>query len=87
METFSLERFRQTLDENYTWPDIYTFKFIVPEDREEEVVDIFKGENISIRRSKNGRFISITARCHIKNSAEIIAVYKKASSIEGIVAL
>ncbi len=87
MEDFSLERFKHTLDEHYTWPGIYVFKFIVPKDREKEVVAIFKEEEISIRRSKNGRFISVTARCHVKSSDEVVEVYREASSIEGIVAL
>ncbi len=86
-EGFSWEGFKEILDDRHLFPEYYLFKFIVPKDKKKKVLDLFKGEEIRVRSSKNGRFVSITARCFMKSSEEVITIYKMAAKIEGIVAL
>lgn len=78
---------REKLDEQYSWPMLYMFKFIVPEANREQVVDMFKKHELSARKSKNGNYVSLTAQIFMRSSQEVIDVYKKASSIEGLIAL
>lgn len=87
MPNFSWSKFKEQLDEVHNFPTYYTFKFIVPRDRKEEVAEIFHGEKLSINASKNGKFFSITAKIYMHSSEDVILIYKKASKIEGIVAL
>ncbi len=51
------------------------------------MIELFKGEDVFVRNSKNGKFISISVRCYVASSDEVIEIYKRASKIEGIVAL
>lgn len=87
MKDFTWTGFKEKLDEVHNFPAYYTFKFIVPQDRKLEVEEIFQGEEVAVKSSKNGRFLSITATCFMNSSEEVIAIYKMASKIEGIVAL
>jgi len=78
---------KEKLDEQYSWPMLYMFKFIVPEANKEQVVDMFKKHELSTRRSKHGNYVSLTAQIFMRSSQEVIDIYKKASSIEGLIAL
>ncbi|GAB6888117.1 hypothetical protein JCM13304A_16150 [Desulfothermus okinawensis JCM 13304] len=84
---FTWEGFKEKLEEIHIFPDNYVFKFIVPIDRKNQVIELFKGEDVFVRNSKNGKFISISVRCYVASSDEVIEIYKRASKIEGIVAL
>lgn len=78
---------KQKLDEQYTWPMIYMFKFIVPQANQDQVLSLFKRHELSVRESKNGNYVSFTAQMLMKSSQEVIDVYKSASKIEGLIAL
>lgn len=78
---------KEKLDQQYSWPMLYMFKFIVPEANQEQVVDMFKKHELSTRKSKNGNYVSLTAQIFMRSSQEVIDVYKKVSSIEGLIAL
>lgn len=60
----SYEKLRMQL-ENMNWPEIYFFKFIVPNDSElvAKVTALFdEGADLRLQQSKNGRYISIGAK-------------------------
>ncbi|WP_461832935.1 DUF493 family protein [Desulfothermus sp.] len=84
---FTWTGFKEKLEEIHVFPEHYVFKFIVPVDRKKQVIELFQGEEVKLRNSKSGKFISITARCFVSSSEEVISIYKKAAKIEGIVAL
>ncbi len=84
---FTWAGFKEKLEEIHVFPEHYVFKFIVPVDRQKQVIELFQGEEVKVRNSKSGKFISITARCFVSSSEEVISIYKKAAKIEGIVAL
>ncbi len=83
----SIESFRNQLETEYEWPALYTFKFIVPQDKIEEVRALFKNHDVSERKSSKGSYISLTSRIMAESSDHIIDIYVAANNIEGIIAL
>jgi uncharacterized protein len=79
--------FREKLDEHYAWPALYIFKFIVPKGKEQEVKNLFPGRTTTDRPSKKGNYTSLSVEIMMPSGDAVIAVYEKASHIEGIVAL
>ncbi len=85
------ERLKVELDNNTTWPDIYLFKFIVPniDDNVLRVEDAFNcmGAVIKTTQSRTGKYTSISIDVTVKDAQEIIDKYKEVSTIKGIVSL
>ncbi|MCD9016985.1 DUF493 domain-containing protein [Parachryseolinea silvisoli] len=79
--------FREKLDQHYTWPSLYIFKFIVPKGKEEDLKQLFPLHTPTEKASKQGNYTSITMQMMMPSSDAVIDVYVKASQIEGIVAL
>ncbi len=82
-----IESFRKKLDDHHAWPTLYTFKFIVPAGSENAVKALFPGQPVSEKQSKKGNYTSVTAQLMMPSSDDVIDIYRKASEIEGIVAL
>ncbi len=85
----SYEKLRMQL-ENMNWPEIYFFKFIVPNDSElvAKVTALFdEGTDLRLQQSKNGRYISIGAKEMMISPESVIQRYKEASNIKGLIAL
>ena len=83
----SYDSFREKLELQYTWPSLYTFKFIVPQGNEKKVRELFPGTEVIEKKSRKGNYISLTARLMAESSDAIISVYQKAHGIEGLIAL
>jgi putative lipoic acid-binding regulatory protein len=79
--------FAEKLDKFYAWPALYTFKFIVKAGKEEELRSLFPLHTTTVKPSKNGNYTSVTFQMMMPSSQAVIEVYKKASVIEGIIAL
>ncbi len=79
------------LEDTTTFPADYMYKFIVPTDGNQlqEVQTIFdnKGAVINTKKSKTGKYISITIVLKLKNADEVISYYKKVEEIKGIISL
>jgi uncharacterized protein len=78
---------KEKLDQHYAWPELYTFKFIVPKGKEKEVTNLFPNHHHSQRDSKNGNYTSITVQMMMPSTDSVIDVYVATSKIEGIIAL
>ena len=72
------------------WPNVYLFKFIVPNNPEaiaktsalfDDAVDL------KLHPSKTGKYVSISAKELMLDVDSIIEKYNKSSSIEGLMAL
>jgi len=90
MDEERLKKIKASLDDVHEWPSVYMFKFIVPSDSDkfDQVVSLFsKDIELFTRKSRNGKYTSLTIQEVILNSDEVIARYKAASLIEGVVAL
>lgn len=79
------------LDETTEFPADYMYKFIVPSDgtQVQEVQDLFNntGAVINTKKSKKGKYISVSIVLKIENSEKVISYYKKAEKIKGIISL
>jgi hypothetical protein len=82
-----IDSFREKLDQHYTWPSLYVFKFIVPAGKEDEVKQLFPLHVTSEKLSKQGNYKSITAEMLMSSVDAVLDIYIQASKIEGIVAL
>jgi len=82
-----IDSFREKLDAHYAWPALYTYKFIVPKGKENEVKELFPFHHSTERNSKKGNYTSITVQLMMRSSEAVVEIYKKAALIEGIVAL
>lgn len=88
MEPDWINSFREKLDKYYAWPSLYTFKFIIPAGRQEDLRQLFPLHTTATEKSsEKGKYISLTYQMMMPSSDSVIAVYQKASVIEGIVAL
>jgi hypothetical protein len=82
-----INNFQIKLDEHYSWPALYIFKFIVPIEKEEELKSLFPLHVSTEKRSTQGKYVSITFNMMMPSSNAVIEVYGRVSSIEGIIAL
>ena len=83
----SYKAFKEKLDQEHSWPDLYVFKFVVPIAKQSELRELFPEESFTEKKSKAGNYISFTLKKHIKSSDEVVAIYLKAKEIEGLIAL
>lgn len=84
-------KLKDQLEDTTDFPADYMYKFIVPTDGNQlqEVQDVFdnKGAVITTKKSKTGKYISITIVLKLKNADEVIEYYKKVEKIKGIISL
>ena len=81
---------KSKLEDQFDWPQPYLFKFIIPSDNKKlALVEALFGEEaqVTTRQSSSNKFTSISAKEVMISPDEIIAVYKKAEVIEGIISL
>lgn len=81
------EKFRELLDQNYQWPDFYTWKFIVKVDSHHQVVALLIGHEVSLKTSEKGNYVSITSRKFVATTDEVLEVYRLIASIPGVMSL
>lgn len=84
-------KLKNQLEDTTSFPADYMYKFIVPSDANQvqEVQALFnnKGAIINTKKSKTGKYISVSIVLNIKSSEEVISYYKKAEKIKGIISL
>jgi putative lipoic acid-binding regulatory protein len=81
------DKLHDLLQEQMTFPDYYTFKFIVKEHKKSEVVKSLSEHSITEKTSKKGTYTSITSRKLVSGPHEIIEIYKEVGKIEGVMTL
>ena len=87
---FDFDGLRKKLDEEGRFPKVYFFKFIVPSDnRSLALVEALFTDDaqMSLRTSKTGKYVSLSAKEVMLSTEKIIERYKKALEIEGCIAL
>lgn len=78
---------KELLDQQYVFPCDYLFKFIVPIEQEQKVRDLFPNHEPTVRPSNKGNYVSLTITYFADSSDLVLAIYEKASQIEGIISL
>lgn len=79
--------FKDLLDQTYHWPDYYEFKFIVKAQDAAILIAMLPGFTIHETPSKNGNYISVSARKLISSTQEVLDIYEMIGQIEGIISL
>ena len=85
------KRFENQLKESQSWPGLYLFKFILKNEAGEfetlkSILKSNKG-SLSLKSSKNNKFISVTFEYHALSPSDVIRIYKEASVIDDIISL
>jgi len=83
-------KLKTQLEDTTSFPTQYLYKFIVPSDgnQSEQVKDIFnEGAVIKTKKSRTGKYISVSINIKVQSADEVIAYYHKAEKIEGIISL
>lgn len=80
-------RLERTLAEHETWPTLYCFKFIVPAEQANHLLALLDGLDPRTRSSRGGRWVSVTCEKVMRSSADVVAVYRRAAAVEGLMAL
>ena len=85
------DRLRLELNSGNEWPAEYLFKFIVPSEKEkiEKVENAFDsmGAVIDTKKSKTGKYTSISIDVQMQSAQAIIDKYLELSTVEGIISL
>jgi uncharacterized protein len=79
--------FQAKLDQHYSWPSLYIFKFIVPKNKVDELKSLFPMHTSTEKASNQGNYVSVTLQMMMPSSEAVIDVYQQASTIEGLIAL
>ena len=60
-------------------------------DEYQQVVDelkaVFGRHPVKVRASSKGNYVSVTARMHMTSSDDVLAVYREAGKVEGVISL
>ena len=84
-----LENFAQLLKKHYQFPCEYTYKFVVPAPArplaETILAEFFCSCTVKISRS--GRYMSISATRSMESVEEIIEIYQKMHIVDGLISL
>ena len=86
----NIDKFRELLSKNTEWPLLYYFKFIIHYNQQklDQVRDLFADPSaITYNTSKDIKFISLSCKQLMPDAGSIIDIYKKASLVDGLIAL
>ena len=82
-----IERFKNQLEEHYSFPAVYPFKFIVPTTSVEELRSILPDVDLIENPSRSGKYTSISFKMKMLSSDEIIHIYLSVKKIKDIISL
>jgi putative lipoic acid-binding regulatory protein len=84
-------RLREELLKSSEWPGPYLYKFIIPSDTEkiDQIGTIFDntGAVIESRKSKNGKYTSLSVTVHLESPDQVIEKYIEVGKVEGVISL
>lgn len=84
---FDKVSFKEKLEANGEFPQLYMFKFIVPQGKEGEVAALLPNNKMTTKESSGGKYVSSTIQAMMESADDIIAVYERATSIKGLISL
>lgn len=84
---FDKKAFKDKLEANGQFPMLYMFKFIVPSGSENSIGELFPKNEMSLKPSSGGKYVSTTIQVMMDSADQIIDIYERASSIEGVISL
>ncbi len=87
MDKEKLDNLQAVLEATEVWPCQYMFKFIVPVDNHEYLIELVGDAEVILKPSKKGNYMSVTIKKMLQTPEEVIKIYVKVSSVEGIISL
>ncbi|MGM9478668.1 DUF493 family protein [Pedobacter sp. GSP4] len=80
---------KEKLESVEKFPGVYNFKFIITGglNKIEDLRAILPNDEFLEQASKTGKYVSITVKKQVQNADEVIAIYKQAGNIKGIMIL
>ncbi|MCZ4222249.1 DUF493 family protein [Pedobacter rhodius] len=80
---------KEKLESVERFPGIYNFKFIITGglDKIQELRAVLPDDEFIEQPSKTGKYVSITVKKEMQNADDVIAIYKQAGAIKGIMTL
>jgi putative lipoic acid-binding regulatory protein len=84
---FDSASFKEKLELSGEFPMLYMFKFIVPAGKETEVAALFPKNEMSLKASSGGKYVSTTIQAMMDSADQIIGIYVRAAEIEGVISL
>lgn len=86
MKNSDYSTFRESL-KDHKWPSFFMFKFIVPIEKKEEILNIVPSPSVSLRESKNKKYVGVTSHVFVTSEDAVIDIYKQAATVEGVILL
>jgi uncharacterized protein len=89
-EIDKFDELRKKLNESMQFPSVYMYKFICKSNNQTIalVENMFDEDSEMLQRpSAKGNYYSITVKRVVMDVEEIVAIYKKAGAIEGVIIL
>ena len=84
-------KLKSELEKTTVFPAEYLYKFILPsgEEKREAIRAVFAGTTASIEEkpSSTGKYTAYSIRLKVQDPDQVIAYYKEAGKIEGIISL
>lgn len=84
-------RLKEELLRGTEWPSTYLYKFIVPSDSDKtgriEAIFDNTGAVIETRKSKTGKYTSLSITVHLESPDDVIEKYIEVGKIEGVISL
>jgi hypothetical protein len=87
MSNRDYDQFLEILKGEVQFPSYYPFKFIVKVEYRDQLIAIFDQHKVELTPSKNGNYVSVTCQMLVATPEHVIEIYKKASAIQGVIAL
>ncbi len=87
MDTSKQNEFKELLNNQYTWPADYLFKFIVVKEHKEELLETIGGHKAIEKPSSKGKYVSVSLRILMHSAEEVMAIYTKASKVKTVMSL
>lgn len=84
---FDTLAFKEKLEEQNSFPALYMFKFIVPSGKEHKIAALLPNNEIKLKTSSKGNYVSATIKAMMPDSQSIIDVYEQAAKIDGVISL
>jgi hypothetical protein len=81
-------RLMNVLDSTHRWPTLYSFKFIVPAIKGQELESLIpEATQVETRPSSGGKYTAYTFHCAMGSGREVISIYSRVKGIQGLVSL
>jgi putative lipoic acid-binding regulatory protein len=80
-------KFKALLDEHHIWPTTYTFKFVILAEQVKELKDLLNDDRVVLKSSSRGKYFSVTLEAVMSSSLEVISIYEKVGTMDGVISL